>query len=117
MLATFFEAVEQRDLPRFLDQFTGDAHFTVIENADRYDWPAFRGFAEQFFAGIEKVAFVLEHTRVNALGDNVATATGAFRGTGTTASGEPLDFRHAFTFVLAYRDRRWRIAHVHESSL
>lgn len=117
LLRAFFGAVERRDLPQFLDLFTGDEHLTVIENADRYDWAAFRGFAEQFFAAIATISFELEHCAVHAIATEVATATGVFRGTGTATSGEPLDFRHAFTFVLAHREGRWRIAHVHESSL
>ncbi len=54
---------------------------------------------------------------MHAIGTEVATATGVFRGTGAATSGDQLDFRHAFTFVLARRDGQWRIAHVHESSL
>lgn len=117
LLRTFFGAVERHDLPRFLALFSGDEHLTVIENADRYDWAAFQGFAEAFFAEVATISFDLEQCAVHAVSQDVAAATGVFRGIGTTASGEPLDFRNAFTFVLARHDGQWRIAHVHESSL
>jgi ketosteroid isomerase-like protein len=47
----------------------------------------------------------------------VAVATGVFRGTGRTASGEPLVVHNSYTFVLVKLGGRWRIKHVHESTL
>jgi hypothetical protein len=90
---------------------------TVVENTDRYDWPAFRAFAEQFFGDIGQISFELEQIAVNGLAAEVSVATGVFTGRGQTVHGDRIEFRHAFTFVLARHDARWRIAHVHESAL
>jgi len=117
VLREFFASVERRDLPRFLGLFTGDARLTVVENSDRYDWQGFRAFAEQFFQDVERIAFEVEPVAVSRLGSAAAVATGAFRGRGATVGGEQIDFRHAFTFVLAKQHDGWRIAHVHESAL
>jgi uncharacterized protein (TIGR02246 family) len=117
LLGEFFTAVQRRDLSGFLELFTGDERLTVVENTDRYDWPAFRAFADQFFHDIEQISFELEQSAVNSLAPEVAVATGVFNGRGRTVRGDRLDFRHAFTFALVRHDTRWRIAHAHESAL
>jgi len=117
VLRAFYSAVERRDLGGFLALFTGDAGLTVVENADRFDWPAFQAYAEQFFREVRQVAFEPEPAAINLLAADVAVATGAFRGRGVTVGGEQIDVHHAYTFVLARRDHGWRIAHVHESAL
>jgi uncharacterized protein (TIGR02246 family) len=117
VLHDFFAAVRRRDLPGFLGLFTGDDHLTVVENGDRYDWMGFQAFATAFFGELAEIAFEVEQSVVNDLGPGSAVVTGAFRGRGTTRSGDAFDFRHAFTFVLSNRAGGWRIAHVHESAL
>lgn len=87
------------------------------ENAEMYDWPQFRDFAETFFAEVAEVSFDLEKCAVDVIGANVAVTTGVFRAAGKATAGDPLAFRTAFTVVVVEHDDGWRIRHVHESSL
>jgi len=117
LLADYFRAVEQHDLTRFLSFFLQDEHFTVVEDKETYDWTAFVAFAQGFFQAMAEIALQLETCAVDPLGSGGAVATGVFKGVGRMASGEPVAFRNAFTFVLIRQADEWRIKHVHESSL
>ena len=59
---------------------------------------------------------VLEKTRKAVLQGGLF-ALAMPRGAGKTTSGEPLGVHNAFTFVLVKQGERWRVKHVHESSL
>jgi uncharacterized protein (TIGR02246 family) len=117
LLAGYFEAVEQHDLRTFLSFFQECEQFTVFEDKEMYGWKEFVAFAEGFFQALASIAFERESGSVDLVAPNVAVATGVFRGTGTTTSGEPVSVHNAFTFVLGRGDDGWKIRHVHESSL
>jgi len=117
MLTGYFRAIEQRDLAGFLAFFAEGEDFTVFEDKEMYDWKGFVAFAESFFQQIKTIRFELEKCRVDPLASTFAVATGVFKGAGTITSGEPLAVRNAYTFVLVRKAGRWRIKHVHESSL
>ncbi len=117
MLAEYFKTVERHEVSKFLAYFAEGEELTVVEDKDIYDWKAFVAFAEGFFQQVKEITFDLEKCAVNPLSPTVAVATGAFRGTGKMVSGEPLVGHNAYTFVLVRQGGRWRIKHVHESSL
>ena len=117
LLAGYFDAVEQHDLRTFLSFFQECEEFTVFEDKEMYGWKEFVAFAEGFFQAVATIAFERESCFVDLVAPNVAVATGVFRGTGTTTSGEALSVHNAFTFVLGRGDDEWKIRHVHESSL
>ena len=115
MLDEYFKAVERRDLNGSLSCFAKGDDLTVFENADMYDWDGFVTFVEGFFQQVTEIAIALEQCVVNPVAETVAVATGIFRVTGRTTSGEGLAIRHGYTFVLLKRVDRWLIKHVHES--
>lgn len=117
MLEQYFQAVQQHDLSGFLSFFLDDEAFTIVEDAETYDWQSFVAFAEGFFQAVPVIAFELERCAVDPIALDSAVVTGVFRGMGQMTSGEPLAIRNAFTFVLVKREERWRIKHAHESSL
>jgi uncharacterized protein (TIGR02246 family) len=117
LLSEFFDAVEQHDAERFLASFAAGEGVTVFENKEMYDWPQFVEFVEGFFKEIAEIAFDLEKCNVDTVTPGVAVATGSFRGAGKTVSGEPVEFRNSFTFVLLRLGERWLIKHAHESTL
>jgi uncharacterized protein (TIGR02246 family) len=117
MLAEYFKTVERHELSKFLALFAEGEDLTVFEDKEMYDWKAFVAFAEGFFQQVAEITFDLEKCTVNPLSPRVAVATGVFRGTGRSSAGEPVVVHNAYTFVLVKQDGRWRIKHVHESSL
>lgn len=117
LLAEYFRAVEHHDLPKFLSFFLEGEDFTVFEDGEMYDWKSFVAFAEGFFQAVAEIACNLEKCTVDPVALGTAVATGIFKAMGKTTSGEPVVVRNAFTFVLIKQGDRWRIKHVHESSL
>jgi len=117
MLAEYFKTVERHELSKFLALFAEGEDLTVFEDKEMYDWKAFVAFAEGFFQQVAEIKFDLEKCTVNPLSPRVAVATGVFRGTGKSSAGAPVIVHNAYTFVLVKQDGRWRIKHVHESSL
>ena len=117
MLTEYFKTIERHELSKFLAYFAEGEGLTVFEDKEMYDWKAFVAFAEGFFQQVKEITFDLEKCTVSPLSPTVAVATGVFRGTGKTASGEPLVVHNSYTFVLVKQGGRWRIKHVHESSL
>jgi len=117
LLAEYFTAAERHDLSAFLALFAPGEDFTVYEDKETYDWKGFVAFVEGFFGQVPEIAFELERCAVDPVAPGAAVATGVFRGTGKMTSGEPLVVHNAFTFVLVKLGERWRIKHVHESSL
>lgn len=116
-LEGFFKAVEEREIEKFLSFFAPGDDLTVFEDKELNNWESFVAYAEAFFKGIAELKFDLERCAVDPTGPGVAVATGVFKGTGKTTSGENLVLRNAYTWVLIKRGDRWRIKHVHESSL
>lgn len=116
-LAAFFGSVECHDLTGFLSLFAADSRFTVYEDHELHNWESFAAFAEEFFGTVGEIAFDMERCAVDSMAPGVAVATGVFKGSGKTTAGEPLVFRHSFTFVLGKQAEVWRIRHAHESSL
>ena len=117
LLTEYFRAVEEHDLPKFLSFFLDGEHFTVFEDKEMYDWKSFVVFAEGFFQTVAEIAGDLETCTVDPVAPGAAVATGVFKAIGKTTAGEPVAVRNAFTFVLVKQGDRWRIKHVHESSL
>lgn len=117
MLGEYFEAVERHELSKFLAFFAEGEDLTIFEDKEMYDWRSFVAFAEGFFEQVAEITFDLEKCTVNSLSPSIAVATGILRGTGKTTSGEPMVVHNAYTFVLLKQGDRWRIKHVHESSL
>ena len=117
MLGEYFKSVERHELSKFLGFFAEGKDLTVVEDKEMYDWKGFVAFAEGFFQQVAEISFDMEKCTVNPLSARVAVVTGVFKGTGKTASGEPVVVHNAFTFVLLKQGDRWRIKHVHESSL
>ncbi len=116
-LGGYFAAVEKHELRSFLSCFDECGSFTVFEDREMYGWKEFVAFAEGFFGSVGNISFELERCSVDAFAPDVAVATGVFRGAGEDTSGEPVKVRNAFTFVLHRIDEKWKIRHVHESSL
>jgi len=117
MFAEYFKTVERHELSKFLAFFAVGEDLTIFEDKEMYNWKSFVAFAEGFFQQVAKITFDLEKCNVNLLSPGVAVATGAFKGTGKATSGEPMVVHNSFTFVLLKQGDRWRIKHVHESSL
>ena len=116
-LEGFFKAVEQHDLKDFLSFFAPGEELTVFEDKEMNDWKGFVDFAEGFFKQVAELKIDVEECTVDPIGPGVAVATGVFKGIGKTTSGESLTLRNAYTYVLVKQGERWRIKHVHESSL
>jgi uncharacterized protein (TIGR02246 family) len=117
MFEDYFKTVERHELKNFLAFFAEDEDLTVLEDKEMYDWKGFVAFAEGFFQQVAEIKFDHEKCTVNPIGPGVAVATGVFRAAGKTTSGEPISIRNSYTFVLLKQGVRWRIKHVHESSL
>ncbi len=116
-LEGFFKAVEEHDLNRFLSFFAPGEDLTVFEDKELNDWKGFMAYAEAFFKAVAELKFDIEKCTVDPVGPGVAVATGVFKGTGRTTSGERLALRNAYSWVLIKEGDRWRIKHVHEASL
>ncbi len=117
MLTEYFKTVERLDLRAFLAFFAEGENLTVFEDKETYDRKGFVAFAEGFFQQVKAINFEMEKCQVDPLGPGVAVVTGVFKGTGVATSGEPLVVHNAYTFVMVKQSKRWRIKHVHESSL
>jgi uncharacterized protein (TIGR02246 family) len=117
MFEDYFKTVERHELKNFLAFFAAGEDLTVFEDKEMYDWKGFVVFAEGFFQQVAEIKFDHEKCTVNPIGPGVAVATGVFRAAGKTTSGEPVAIRNSYTFVLLKQGDRWRIKHVHESSL
>lgn len=116
-LAEYFKTVERHELKNFLAYFAAGEDLTIFEDKEMYDWKGFVAFAEGFFQQVAEITIDLEKCTVNPLSPSVAVATGVFRVTGKTTSGEPVAIRNSYTFVMLKQGAHWRIKHVHESSL
>jgi ketosteroid isomerase-like protein len=117
MLTEYFKTIERHELSKFLAHFAEGEDLTVFDNKEMYDWKGYVAFAERFFQQVKEIRFDQEKCAVNPLSPTVAVATGVFRATGRMASGEPLVVHNTYTLVLVKQGARWRIKHLHESSL
>jgi uncharacterized protein (TIGR02246 family) len=116
-MAAFYETLLQADLTAFLDLFVGGEALTVIENDAMRGWPAFQAFIEKLFRDTAEIRLGPESCAVNVLADGVAVTTGVFAGHVRPRQGGLVPIRTAYTFVWLKQGGRWRIQHIHESSL
>jgi uncharacterized protein (TIGR02246 family) len=117
-LDDYFAAVNARDPQKFLTFFVADEGLTVIEDKDlRLSRKAFVEFVDGFFREVSEIQAIWESRTVHPLAPGSAVVMGIFKVTGKDAKGAPMAFRSAFTFVLVKQGPRWRVKHVHESSL
>jgi uncharacterized protein (TIGR02246 family) len=118
MLDDYFAAVNAMDPSKFLTFFTQGEALTVIEDKDlRLSRQAFEAYIDDFFKGVSQIQATWETRTIHPLGPGQAVVTGTFKVKAKDAKGGPMAFRNAFTFVLVQREGRWRVKHVHESSL
>ena len=114
----YFEACHQCDPAKGLSFIVDDNDVTVIEDSEiRPSRQALEEWIYEFFKSIVKLDATLEERRVFPLALDVAVATGIFRFSAQTASGDAVGGRNAFTFVFVKTGERWQIKHAHESSL
>lgn len=117
-LDEYFAAASQCDARRFMSFFVETDDMTVIEDAEiRPSRQVFGDWVTEFFKGVAKLDASAEERRVFPLSPDAAVATGIFRYSAQTTSGDTVGGRNAFTFVFVKRGDRWQIKHVHESSL
>ena len=114
----YFAAARQCDARSFMSYFVDTEEMTVIENEEiRPSRKIFEEWVSGFFKGVVKLDVTAEERRVFPLSPDVAVATGVFRYSAQTTSGESVGGRNAFTFVFVRKGEHWRINNVHESSL
>jgi ketosteroid isomerase-like protein len=117
-LEGYYEAARQCDARKFMSFFVDTDEMTVIENDEiRPSRKVFEEWIHEFFKGVVKLDVTGEDRRVFPLSFDVAVATGVFRYSAQTTSGELIGGRNAFTFVFVKKGERWQIKNVHESSL
>jgi len=117
-LDEYFEATRRCDARGFMSFFVDTDEMTVIENEEiRPSRKVFEEWINGFFKGVVKLDVTAEERRVFPLSLDVAVATGVFRYSAQTTSGDAVGGRNAFTFVFVKKGERWQINNVHESSL
>ena len=117
-LDEYFEAARQCDARGFMSFFVDTDEMTVIENEEiRPSRKVFEEWIDGFFKSVVKLDVTAEERRVFPLSLDVAVATGVFRYSAQTTSGDTVGGRMAFTFVFVKKGERWQINNVHESSL
>jgi uncharacterized protein (TIGR02246 family) len=117
-LDEYFEAARRCDARGFMSFFVDTDEMTVIENeVIRPSRKVFEEWIDGFFKGVVKLDVTAEERRVFPLSLDVAVATGIFRYSAQTTSGDTVGGRNAFTFVFVKKGERWQINNVHESSL
>jgi uncharacterized protein (TIGR02246 family) len=117
-LDEYFEAARRCDAGAFMSFFVDTDEMTVIENEEiRPSRKVFEEWVDGFFKDVVKLDVTAEERRVFPLSLDVAVATGVFRYSAQTTSGDTVGGRNAFTFVFVKKGERWQINNVHESSL
>lgn len=116
-LDEYFNAAQHQNVDRCLALFSPGDDLTAFEDNEMYDWKSLVAYIKSFFEQVAEIKLQLEGCAVNPLAPTVAVATGIFSAEAKTTSGEEVNMRNCFTFVLVKQEDQWLIKHVHESSL